>query len=49
MAQEIAFAAPGTEEMTKTAVGVVGAGMTGVIEGVIVKNCWCSLFQGHDW
>jgi len=35
--QEIAFAAPGTEEMTKTAVGVVGAGMTGVVEGVIVK------------
>jgi len=37
MAQELAFAAPGTEEMTKTAVGLVGAGMTGVVEGVIVK------------
>ena len=37
MAQEFAFAAPGTEEMTKTAVGLVGAGMTGVVEGVIVK------------
>ncbi|GAI70707.1 unnamed protein product [marine sediment metagenome] len=38
MAQEvIAFGAPRTEEMTKTAVGVVGAGMTGVVEGVIVK------------
>jgi len=35
--QELAFAAPGTEEMTKTAVGLVGAGMTGVVEGVIVK------------
>ena len=38
MAQEIlAFGAPRTEEMTKTAVGVVGAGVTGVVEGVIVK------------
>ena len=37
MAQELAFAAPGTEEMTKTAVELVGAGMTGVVEGVIVK------------
>ncbi len=38
MAQEIlAFGAPRTEEMTKTAIGVVGAGVTGVVEGVIVK------------
>ena len=37
MQQELAFAAPRTEEMTKTAVGLVGAGMTGVVEGVIVK------------
>ncbi len=37
MAQEFAFAAPGTEEMTKVATGLVGAGMTGVVEGVIVK------------
>ena len=35
--EAIAFAAPGTEEMTKTAVSAVGAGMTGVVEGVIVK------------
>ena len=33
----LAFAAPGTEEMTKTAIGLVGAGMTGVVEGVITK------------
>lgn len=38
MAQEIlAFGAPRTEEMTKVAIGVVGAGITGVVEGVIVK------------
>ena len=38
MAQEaIAFAAPGTEEMTKTVTGLAGAGITGVVEGVIVK------------
>ena len=38
MAQEIfAFAAPGTEEMTNTALGVGGAAVTGVVEGVIVK------------
>jgi len=37
MAQEIAFAAPGTEEMTKSVAGLAGAGVTGVVEGVIVK------------
>ena len=37
MAQELAFAAPGTEEMTKVAAGVVSAGITGAVEGVIVK------------
>lgn len=37
MAQEIAFAAPGTEEMTKSVTGLAGAGITGVVEGVIVK------------
>ena len=37
MGQEIAFAAPGAEEMTKTVTGLAGAGMTGVVEGVIVK------------
>ncbi|GAI12553.1 unnamed protein product, partial [marine sediment metagenome] len=37
MGQEIAFAAPGTEEMTKTVTGLAGAGVTGVVEGVIVK------------
>jgi len=35
--QEFAFAAPGTEEMTMTGVGVVGAAVAGVVEGVIVK------------
>jgi len=35
--QEFAFAAPGTEEMTKTVTGLAGAGITGVVEGVIVK------------
>ena len=39
MAKEeiFAFAAPGTEEMTNTALGVGGAAVTGVVEGVIVK------------
>ncbi|GAI42876.1 unnamed protein product [marine sediment metagenome] len=37
MAQEFAFAAPGTEEMTKTVTGLAGAGIAGVVEGVIVK------------
>ncbi|MBA7646382.1 hypothetical protein ES703_54144 [subsurface metagenome] len=35
--QQFTIAAPGTEEMTKTVVGVAGAGITGVVEGVIVK------------
>ncbi len=37
MAQEFAFAAPGTEEMTATGVALAGAGIAGVVEGVIVK------------
>ncbi|GAJ01761.1 unnamed protein product [marine sediment metagenome] len=37
MAQEIAFAAPRAEEMTKSVTGLAGAGITGVVEGVIVK------------
>lgn len=37
MAQEFEFAAPGTEEMTKVVTGLAGAGITGVVEGVIVK------------
>jgi len=36
VAQEIAFAAPRTEEMTRTVVGVAGAGITGVVEGTVV-------------
>ncbi|MBA7570656.1 hypothetical protein ES708_12409 [subsurface metagenome] len=37
MAQELAFAAPRTEEMTRTAIGtVVGVG-TGVVQGVVAK------------
>ena len=35
--QEFAISAPTTEELTKTGVGVVGAGLAGVVEGVIVK------------
>ena len=35
--QEIAFAAPRAEEMTKIVTGVVGAGMTGAVEGIMVK------------
>jgi len=35
--QALAFATPGTEEMTDTALGVAGAAVTGVVEGVIVK------------
>lgn len=35
MAGEIAFAAPTTEEMTGTAVGIAGAGVAGVVEGVV--------------
>ncbi|GAI71240.1 unnamed protein product, partial [marine sediment metagenome] len=34
---EIAFAAPRTEEMTRIAAGAGGAGIAGVVEGVIVK------------
>ncbi|MBA7609677.1 hypothetical protein ES703_16868 [subsurface metagenome] len=38
MAQEaIAFAAPRTEEMTRVAIAGVGAGITGAVEGVVVK------------
>jgi len=37
MAQEIAFAAPRAEEMTEVVTGLAGAGITGVVEGVIVK------------
>jgi len=37
MAQEFAFAAPGTKEMTETVTGLAGAGIAGVVEGVIVK------------
>ena len=35
--QEFAFAAPRTEEITKTGIGLAGGGITGVVEGVIVK------------
>ena len=37
MAQEFAFAAPTTEEMTRVASVGVGAGFTGAVEGVIVS------------
>jgi len=37
MAQELAIAAPGTEEMTKVAAVVAGASITGVVQGIIVK------------
>ncbi len=37
MAQEIGFAAPRAEEMTRVVTGIAGAGITGVVEGVIVK------------
>ena len=37
MAQELAFAAPTTEEMTRVASIGVGAGFTGAVEGVIVS------------
>lgn len=36
MGQEIAFAAPRAEEMTKTVTGIAGAGITGVVEGTVV-------------
>ncbi|GAI74600.1 unnamed protein product, partial [marine sediment metagenome] len=37
MAQEFAFAAPRTEEMTRTAVGMGVAAVTGVVQGVVAK------------
>jgi len=37
MAKEFAIAAPGTEEIMGVAVGGISAGITGVVEGVIVK------------
>jgi len=37
MAQEFAFAAPTTEEITRIAAIGVGAGGTGVVEGVIIS------------
>lgn len=37
MGQELAFAAPRAEEMTKVAVGVGGAVVTGLAEGVVIK------------
>ncbi|MBA7664153.1 hypothetical protein ES703_72208 [subsurface metagenome] len=36
MGQEIAFAPPRAEEMTKTVTGIAGAGITGVVEGTVV-------------
>lgn len=35
--QTLAIAAPGAEEMTETVTGLAGAGIAGVVEGVIVK------------
>ena len=35
--QELAFGAPRAEEMTAIAIEGAGAGMTGVVEGVIVQ------------
>ena len=37
MGQEIAFAAPRTEDMTRVVVVGAGAGITGAVQGVIVK------------
>lgn len=37
MAEEFAIAAPTTEELTKVGVGLAGAGVAGVVEGVMVK------------
>ena len=37
MGQEIAFAAPRAEEITKVATVGIGAGITGLVEGVAVK------------
>lgn len=33
----LAFAAPRTEEMTKVVAGIAGAGITGAVEGIIIK------------
>jgi len=35
--QALAFAAPGAEEMTKVVTGLAGGGITGVLEGIIIK------------
>ena len=37
MAQELAFAAPRTEEMTKTGIGALAGVATGVVQGVVAK------------
>ena len=37
MAQEFAFAAPRTEEMTKTAIGTIAGVATGLVQGVVAK------------
>ncbi|MBA7471058.1 hypothetical protein ES707_06352 [subsurface metagenome] len=37
MAQEFALVAPGTEEMTRMAAGGAGAGIVGVVEGMVIK------------
>ncbi len=37
MAQDLAFAAPGTEEMTRTAIGAVTGVATGLVQGVVAK------------
>ncbi|GAJ21213.1 unnamed protein product [marine sediment metagenome] len=37
MAQELAFAAPRTEEMTRTAIGVGVGAATGAVQGVVAK------------
>jgi len=39
VAKEVfAIAAPGTEEMTETALGVAGAAVTGVVEGIVIRT-----------
>lgn len=37
MAQAMAFAAPTTEEITKSGIGLVGGGVTGLVEGVVIS------------
>jgi len=37
VAEAIAFAAPRTEEMTRTLAGVAGAGIAGLAEGILVR------------